>query len=121
MKHLCAIILSVSITINFLKPLFRHFFQFLQFQLLNLCSGQSLSPEECKNLGFIKSDLLCSSCDDLARFKVSSSITSKQYSKSIIEVPLRLWLRYVCNVHIFLKKIRMALKSLLILNFTFLK
>ena len=116
MKHLCAIIISVSITINFLKPLFRHF-----FQLLHLCSGQSLSPEECKNLGFIKSDLLCSSCDDLARFKVSSSITSKQYSKSIIEVPLRLWLRYVCNVHIFLKKIRMALKSLLILNFTFLK
>ena len=45
-------------------------------QILHLCSGESLSPEECKALGFIKSDLLCSSCDDLSRFKVSSSITS---------------------------------------------
>jgi len=44
--------------------------------ILHLCSGESLSPEECKALGFIKSDLLCSSCDDLSRFKVSSSITS---------------------------------------------
>merc|ERR1712156_170085 len=53
----------------------KHFYAII-ISVLHLCSGQSLSPEECKNLGFIKSDLLCSSCDDLARFKVSSSITS---------------------------------------------
>jgi len=41
---------------------------------LHLTLGLELSPEECKSLGFNKAQVLCSSCDDLARFSVSNDL-----------------------------------------------
>jgi hypothetical protein len=69
--------------------------------LTHLASGEELGPEECRSLGLNKAELLCSSCDDLSKFGVSSKLTSDckhccnddgrkldatKYPKAILEV-----------------------------------
>lgn len=44
--------------------------------LVHITFGLDLSAEECKDLGFNRAQVLCSSCDDLSRFSVSTDITN---------------------------------------------
>ena len=44
--------------------------------LVHVTFGLDFSAEECRNLGFNKAQVLCSSCDDLSRFSVSTDIIS---------------------------------------------
>ncbi|CAF0764163.1 unnamed protein product [Brachionus calyciflorus] len=67
---------------------------------ISICYSQKLSSNECRELGYSSSTLLCSSCDELKEFKIAEleksckkcCITDTEereatrYSKAVLEV-----------------------------------